>query len=280
MFKYLNRRGLCSVWAAFVFLGAASCGVVPIQPNPSNPIHSIAILPPVNASNNVVEPLKFQQALEKRLQGWHYQITPTIESNALLRDEFSLTLGKQLADFTPKELAEELGVSGLLYLYVFKAQTLGSKTNYQVGLKLVQPEGNLYYGRGTFVSDEVSGDALSEVINIANNLNHLANSEPLAVPTSKHPEKEMPGLDQLYLLPQDPQSDELGFLGGVALTAIKAGIGASFSKERSYALDQLLSQFPAGPGIPSAAIAISSSSTRHTSSTQSIPIEAIETTNQ
>jgi hypothetical protein len=109
-----------SVMAAFVpvlgLLVSACVHLPPVTPNPGSPVRSLAILPVVNNSVDVDGPAAVQEALFVEAHHYHFPvIKPNAETNQILKDQMSLTLGSQLDMVTPQKLGAALGVDGVLY---------------------------------------------------------------------------------------------------------------------------------------------------------------------
>jgi hypothetical protein len=90
----------------FFVLGLLSaCISIPKpQPDLSNPIHTVAILPFANESNNVDAPKQIRDLLSKKLSAKFYRVLPIEEVDQTLVDELGITLGEQLEDVTFKEI--------------------------------------------------------------------------------------------------------------------------------------------------------------------------------
>jgi len=103
-----------------------SCGLpaIKVTPNYGNPVHSIAVLPLYNATNDVDGPMVIRELVDGRLRNYHYDVKPLNTVDETLRDKFGITLGSQLDYSTPEKLGEELGVDAVLYGYLLNFDTL------------------------------------------------------------------------------------------------------------------------------------------------------------
>lgn len=103
-----------------------SCGLpaVKVPPDPGNPVHSVAVLPLYNATNDVDGPIVIRELVDGRLRNFQYGVKPIKEVDETLRDKFGITLGSQLELSTPERLGEELGVDAVLYGYLLDFDTL------------------------------------------------------------------------------------------------------------------------------------------------------------
>jgi hypothetical protein len=105
----IQAAGLCLLLAACVTLP-------PVNPNPGSPVRSLAILPVVNNSLDVDGPAAVQEALYQEALHYHFpMVKATAETNQVLKDQMSLTLGSQLDMATPQKLGTALGVDAVMY---------------------------------------------------------------------------------------------------------------------------------------------------------------------
>lgn len=125
--------------------------------NPSSPVKTIAVLPMLNNTNDVEGPEKLRQAFAEKLQKKGYRVKPMPETNQVLKDEFGITLGKQLDLTNPVELGKKLGVDALVYgtLYDFDEKTTGvlDIRRVKMGYKMV-------------IARDLSGENLSPFANL------------------------------------------------------------------------------------------------------------------
>jgi hypothetical protein len=112
-----SRRGLPFGLSLIVILLLVAC--VPVQPiipaNPSNPIRTVAVLPFVNNTNDVDGPTYVRTLFAAELGRHQYVVKPQAEVDQILKDQMSVTLGKQLDMATPRQLGETLGVDGVIF---------------------------------------------------------------------------------------------------------------------------------------------------------------------
>jgi len=100
---------LCALFSACVNLP-------PVVPNTASPYKSIAVLPVVNNSIDVEAPAAVQEALYQEALHYHFPaVKPNAETNQILKDQMSLTLGSQLDMATPQKLGTALGVDAVMY---------------------------------------------------------------------------------------------------------------------------------------------------------------------
>jgi hypothetical protein len=105
----IQTAGLCLLLSACVTLP-------PVNPNPGSPVKSLAILPVVNNSVDVDGPAAVQEALFQEALHYHFPVVKAnAETNQILKDQMSLTLGSQLDMATPQKLGTALGVDAVMY---------------------------------------------------------------------------------------------------------------------------------------------------------------------
>ncbi len=121
--RSVNARACLLILTAALLV---SCGLpaIKVNPNPANPVQSVAVLPLYNATNDVDGPVAIRELVDGRLRHFHYSVKPLKEVDETLRDKFGITLGSQLDYTTPEKLGEELGVDAVLYGYLLDFDTL------------------------------------------------------------------------------------------------------------------------------------------------------------
>jgi hypothetical protein len=99
-----------------LLLLTACVNLPPVVPNTASPFKSIAVLPVVNNSIDVDGPAAVQEALYLEALHYHFPVVkPNAETNQILKDQMSLTLGSQLDMATPQKLGAALGVDAVMY---------------------------------------------------------------------------------------------------------------------------------------------------------------------
>jgi len=113
---------LARLRGSFIFtvlglLALTACVTLPpVVPNTASPFKSIAVLPVVNNSIDVDGPAAVQEALYQEALHYHFPVVkPNAETNQILKDQMSLTLGSQLDMATPQKLGTALGVDAVMY---------------------------------------------------------------------------------------------------------------------------------------------------------------------
>lgn len=111
------RRSLTLIQTAGLCLLLSACVTLPpVNPNPGSSVKSLAILPVVNNSVDVDGPAAVQEALFQEALHYHFPVVkPNAETNQILKDQMSLTLGSQLDMATPQKLGTALGVDAVMF---------------------------------------------------------------------------------------------------------------------------------------------------------------------
>lgn len=168
-----------------------------VKPDFNNNIKTIAVLPVINVSNDVLEPILLQRSISDSLKKSFYSVEDVKKINLFLKNEYSISLGKQLVDVTTKELAEKLNVDGLVYVYLINAEIVGmSKKNYRFGVKFFNKSGTQIYGKGVAIRNNISKGGLSNLVNLVSNASDELSEDSIStLPMSTAPNNEMPGLN-------------------------------------------------------------------------------------
>jgi len=85
------------------------------KPDITNPIHTVAIMPFGNESNNVEAPNQLRELLSKKLKTKFYRVVPLAEIDQTLEDEMGITLGEQLQDVDIKEIKDKIKADAYIF---------------------------------------------------------------------------------------------------------------------------------------------------------------------
>lgn len=112
------KKALMPALVLVLFALVSACVTLPpVTPNPGSPVKSLAILPVVNNSLDVDGPAAVQEAFYTEAHHYHFPvIKANAETNQILKDQMSLTLGSQLDMATPQKLGTALGVDAVMYV--------------------------------------------------------------------------------------------------------------------------------------------------------------------
>ena len=156
----------------------------PINPNPSSPIKTVAVLPLINNANDVEAPKYVRDEIAKQLPPHYYVVKPPAEVEQVLKDRMGLTLGSQLDMVNAKKLGETLGVDGLIYGAVddFSHNVTGvyNVKRVRLRLKLVDCKtGETIWKNGVGVKSASGSGGLGAVASIGSSMSDKSESEDL-----------------------------------------------------------------------------------------------------
>lgn len=240
----------------FLALSLSACFGPRVHPNPSNPIYTVAVLPPYNATNDIDGPEMIRELVAERLQKWYfYSPKPQTEVDQLLRDQMGITLGEQLDLATPQKIGETLGVDGLLYIYVLnfddKITGIYNVKKVRAGIKLVDVKtGQTVWSYGQGVKGEVStggliGKAVAAAANVMDKREGLEEFSTIKGIT------EIPNLKEWKLLYHQDQSFQDMLITTVVSKVAGKALKMHLKPESNAMLDIIFVSMPAGPGFSS-----------------------------
>lgn len=97
----------------------SACISIPTpQPDLTNPILTVAILPFSNMSNNVDAPDHVRKTLEKKLTTKFYKVLPLDQIDQTMVDELGVTLGEQLAEVDFKEIKSKINADAYIFGHI------------------------------------------------------------------------------------------------------------------------------------------------------------------
>ena len=103
---------------ALVGLLSACISIPTPQPDLTNPIYTVAILPFSNMSNNVDAPKHVRETLSKKLTTKFYKVVPLDDVDRTMVDEMGITLGEQLADVDINEIKSKINADAYIYGHI------------------------------------------------------------------------------------------------------------------------------------------------------------------
>jgi len=239
------------LFAGLGLLALSACvNLPPVVPNPGSPVKSIAVLPLVNNSVDVDGPAAVQEALYREALNYHFSvIKPIAETNQILKDQMSLTLGSQLDMATPQKLGEALGVEAVLYgsLEDFSQKITGiyNVKRVRVRAKLVDCKtGEVLWKNGIGVKQALTagGSFLSNVpgVNIAIGLagavssigSKMSDKSDVALPKFLGDEIEAPWLE----LPERTTGVEMAAAASIGGKIVSKAMGTVLKEETDAAV--------------------------------------------
>lgn len=107
-----------SSWLVLLCVMSMLSGCISIpaaQPDKTNPIATVAILPFVNQSNNVDAPKQIRELLRKKLISKFYQVLPLEDVDQTLSDRLGVTLGEQLSEIDFDDIKASIAADAYVY---------------------------------------------------------------------------------------------------------------------------------------------------------------------
>lgn len=227
------------LFLVLVFL--AGCGGMPAlgpQPDPTNPIKRLAILPLKNDTTDVGAPDFVREKLAAAIQKRFYNVQPLEETDRILRDQLGITLGGQLGMATTAQLREALQVEGLLYgtLMNFEEITTGLVNLRKVRGKFQIIDTNtlsVFWENGVGIkSQDTSGGSVGSLTG--------------AVALAGSADKEVP-----WVVIESTSSNQgvlEGFAAGLTQKLVSKAVGVHLARETSEMIWRLVQNLPWGAG--------------------------------
>ncbi len=250
-----------STLLCLIVLSIAACTpMVRIQPDLTNPVYTVAVLPMYNATNDVEGPHMIREEFDRRIAKWHYQTRSIEEVDQLLRDRMGITLGSQLEMTTPQKLGEVLGVDGVVYGYLlnFDDITTGiyNVKKVRAGFKLVETRtGRIIWARGQGVKSELtSGGSIGSGVAALKGIGEKREGlEPFKAIKGV---AGIPGLDDWHVM----RSEREESIGDAAIMSIGGkligkALGIHLKAESVRMLDMIMPTLHPGPGGPPMVVA-------------------------
>lgn len=231
-------------------LFSACVNLPPVVPNTASSFKSIAVLPVVNNSIDVLGPAAVQVALYQEALHYHFpMVKPIDETNQILKDQMSLTLGSQLDMATPQKLGEALGVDALMYVSLedFSQKITGiyNVKRVRVRAKLVNCKtGEVLWKNGIGIKQALTagGSVFSHVpgVNLAIGLagavssigSKMSDKNDAALPKFLGDEIEAPWLE----LPERTTGVEMAVVASFGGKVVSAAMGTVLKEETDAAV--------------------------------------------
>lgn len=249
------RKSVLPVLAfAFCALSSACVNLPPVTPNPGSPVKTLAILPVVNNSLDVDGPAAVQEALFQEALHYHFPVVKAnAETNQVLKDQMSLTLGSQLDMATPQKLGTALGVDAVLYASLddFSQKITGvyNVKRVRIRAKLVDcKSGEVLWKNGIGIKQALTAGGssmLSKVpgVGLAVGLvgavsslgSKLSDKNDVALPKFLGDEIDAPWIE----LPERTSGLEMAAVESVGGRAISKAMGTVLKEETDKAVDVL-----------------------------------------
>lgn len=223
---------------AFIIIGLMAGCIAQPQPDASNPIHTVAILPFSNMSNNVDAPAKVRAVLEQSLTAKFYKVIPSEEVDLALLDGLGITLGEQLQDVDFKEIASKINADAFVFgdITHYESTIAGVLNTNRVSAKLrmvqvgTQTElWNVHYG----AKSETSSGGIGSLMSLGNAIADSSDEEIKWVTVQS--EQESGGLFA-------------GLIKGLAQKAVNSAFGVDLNRETFAMINQSVVTLRNGPG--------------------------------
>ena len=235
------RRSQVLMMLFLVLVFLAGCGGMPAlgpQPDPTNPIKRLAMLPLRNDTTDVEAPNFVREKLAEAMQKRFYNVQPLEETDRILRDQLGITLGGQLGMATTAQLRETLQVEGLLYgtLMNFEEITTGIVNVRKVRGKFHIIDTNtlsVFWENGIGIkSQDTSGGTVGSVAG--------------AVAVAGSADKEVPWV--VIESTSSNQSVLEGFAMGLTKKLVSKAVGMHLAHETNEMIWRLVQNLPWGAG--------------------------------
>jgi hypothetical protein len=216
----------------------AGCIAAP-KPDLSNPVHTVAILPFSNMSNNVDAPAKVRAILEQKLKDKFYQVIPLEEVDLTLLDELGITLGEQLEDVDFNEIASKIQADAFVFgdITHYDSTIAGALNTHRVSAKLrmiqVGTQTELWYTHFGAKSEFATG-GLGSLMSLGSD---IADSGDEGI--------------QWITVQSEHQNGSLldGLIVGVVLKAVGSALGVELNNETFAMINRSVASLRNGPGL-------------------------------
>jgi hypothetical protein len=236
----MGMRKICGKFAVVLILVGliSGCLVMP-EPDASNPVHTVAILPFSNMSNNVDAPAKIREALAQALKNKFYKVIPLEQVDLALLDGLGITLGEQLQDVDFKDIASKIQADAFVFgdITHYESTISGVLNTNRVSAKLrmvqvgTQTElWNVHYG----AKSETSSGGLGSLMSMGHAIADSNDDEIKWITVSS--EQEQGGLLG-------------GLISGLAKKAVSSAFGVELNRETVAMINQSVVTLRNGPGF-------------------------------
>ncbi len=224
----------------FLMLIGLLAGCIPApQPDLSNPVRTVAILPFTNMSNNVDAPAKVREVLEQRLTAKFYRVIPLQEVDQALEDGLGITLGEQLQDVDFKDIAAQIKADAFVFgdITHFDTTISGVLNTNRVSAKLrmiqVGTQTELWYTHFGAKSEFSTGE-LGSLMSLGHAIAD-SGDEQIQWITVQSEQKKGTLLD--------------GLVGGLVRKAVGNAFGVELNTETLAMINRSVASLRNGPGI-------------------------------
>ena len=173
----MNKR--LTKWAVVLLITGfiSGCINIPVpQPDLTNPIHTVVILPFANESNSVDAPNQIRDLLEQKLTTKFYKVTPRAEVDQVMLDRLGITLGEQLSEVEFSAIKSSIVADAYIYGNVthYDQTTSGvlNTNRVRAELKMVQARDDSVFWNSDIgiKSESRSDDLLGNLASLASSI--------------------------------------------------------------------------------------------------------------
>ena len=239
---------------SFLLLGFlyGCAGGPELNPDPSNPVRSVAVLPLYNLTNDVGGAEMVRKLLIKNLKKRQYAVMSRDEVDSLLQERMGISLGSQLDMTTYEDINKVLEVDALLYGYLldFDDVIFGiyNTRSVRAGFKMVDTStGAVIWSGGkgikTLLVSEKSGIAVGAAKDVlkltGDDLDDFSEIEGII---------EIPGLADWQIVPLALGEMETAAVFALGTKVLGKVFGVHMMYESDLVVRGSLSSLSAGPG--------------------------------
>jgi hypothetical protein len=163
------------VFTSMLVLISACVSIPKPQPDLTNPIRTVVILPFSNMSNNVDAPNHVRKTMSTQLKAKFYKVESLEHVDQVLTDRLGITLGEQLAEVEIQKIKEVLPADGYIFGHIthYDQTTMGilNTNRVRTEMKLVQAAND-----STFWSSAIGIKSESKSGGLAGSFASLASS--------------------------------------------------------------------------------------------------------
>lgn len=178
----INKIWLKQALVLTLILFLSACAGLPKpQPDLSNPIRTVAILPFENGSNNIDAPNKLRELFKSKFGLKFYKVLAIEEVDQILLDDFGITLGEHFEDVDFEEIKAKIGADAYVFGNITHFdQTIAGIINIKrvrAEMKMMQASNNEIVwnvSKMGIKSEAGSGDGLGALASLASDISDAA----------------------------------------------------------------------------------------------------------
>jgi hypothetical protein len=238
--KQHTRWAFLRISFLLISLGIVAGCIPKPQPDLTNPVRTVAILPFANMSNNVDAPQVVRENLSQQMTAKFYRVLPLEQIDQTLADDLGITLGEQLEDVEMREIASKINADAFIFGHIthFESTLAGVVNTNRVAAKMrmvqVGTQTELWGSHIGAKSTTASG-GIGGLMALGSDLADASDEEI-----------------QWITVQSDQNNNGGGLLGGLiaglAEKAINSAFGVDMQKETQAMVSHSLATMRNGPG--------------------------------